>query len=497
MRKEQKRIPSTNHETSRHCPLCKKTFVQESSRKRHYYYCRSKLPDANTSRRRSCAACIRAKTRCIVPNDTVSETCVRCRERSIECDFAAAARRTGEPHGGNEGLISSAADSSEKKKKPELHGRTTSLALSRVSSRSIDLEDSPIPQTTPNSATSLGWSTEDNWNTTFRDFDMFGLEIPLGGQSTHSPLYPFNEEHMLFENSISPLTLGDFSGPSLFEHRTFPRPNQGPLVSLAMRILRSYPFMMLQKTAMPPFISPLQSNWAETGVGPPQQSLLTCMGLVQLFKSRTDSNRNLVWKLIKLEQEKIFSKHTEFDKWELLAAFQSLLVYCLLRLQEAPVGNDGFEAALLTTVNHVFNSLALLAGGIPKMKLPDDASVTWIDWIYNESRRRTVLIFQILNILIEISTEASSYPTCGLVLIPLANKATLWNANDLEEWRVEFALNSKERKLHGLSQTGVLTKLQLADDCVRESKLSSLEWEEWRAEVGEIGTLVMIVGALL
>ena len=41
----------------------------------------------------------------------------------------------------------------------------------------------------------------------------------------------------------------------------------------------------------------------------------------------------------------------EFDKWELLAAFQALLVYALLRLQEVSMGNDGFEAALLATVN--------------------------------------------------------------------------------------------------------------------------------------------------
>lgn len=41
----------------------------------------------------------------------------------------------------------------------------------------------------------------------------------------------------------------------------------------------------------------------------------------------------------------------DFDKWELLAAFQALLVYCLLRIQEVPVDNDGFEPALLTTVN--------------------------------------------------------------------------------------------------------------------------------------------------
>ncbi|KEZ41638.1 hypothetical protein SAPIO_CDS6950 [Scedosporium apiospermum] len=108
---------------------------------------------------------------------------------------------------------------------------------------------------------------------------------------------------------------------------------------------------MLQKNALPPFISPLQASWAETGVGPQQQ-------------------------------------HAEFDKWELLAAFQALLVYCLLRLQEVPVGNDGLEAALLTTVNLVFNALVLSAGGIRKMNLPDDPGVTWMDWIYNESRRR-------------------------------------------------------------------------------------------------------------
>ena len=44
-------------------------------------------------------------------------------------------------------------------------------------------------------------------------------------------------------------------------------------------------------------------------------------------------------------------QHTEFDRWEMLAALQALLVYCLLRLQEVPVGHDGLEASLLTTVN--------------------------------------------------------------------------------------------------------------------------------------------------
>ncbi|GJN75448.1 hypothetical protein PLIIFM63780_009346 [Purpureocillium lilacinum] len=251
---------------------------------------------------------------------------------------------------------------------------------------------------------------------------------------------------------------------------------------------------MLRKAALPPFIHPLLFSWAEAGIGPSHKALLNCVGLVDLFKSRTGPDRNVVWKLIKLEQERILTSHTEFDRWELLASFQALLVYCLLRLQEAPVGNDGFDSGLLTTVNVVFNELSTRVGGILKMKLPDDPDVTWKDWIYNESRRRTVLVFQVINIMVEWSTAASAYATCGLVIIPLATSATLWNAKNPDTWREEFAPRCKERSLMGVSQTGVLTKLLLGESGIT---LHSVEWEEWTAEVGDIGTLVMMVGALL
>jgi hypothetical protein len=134
------------------------------------------------------------------------------------------------------------------------------------------MKTSVFSQTSLNSAASLGWSSEDIWDAGLRDLDLFGLETPLfGDQSIDSMLYPFSEEPRTMEIGISTLTPWDLSGPSLFDHRTFPRPTQGSLVSLAMQILRSYPFMMLQKTALPPFISPLQSFWADTGVGPSQQ----------------------------------------------------------------------------------------------------------------------------------------------------------------------------------------------------------------------------------
>lgn len=44
-------------------------------------------------------------------------------------------------------------------------------------------------------------------------------------------------------------------------------------------------------------------------------------------------------------------QYMEFDRWQLLDAFQSLLIYCLLRVQEVPIELEGIEMALLTTVN--------------------------------------------------------------------------------------------------------------------------------------------------
>lgn len=237
----------------------------ESSRKRHHYYCRSKLPDTNISRRRSCAACVRAKTRCIVPDDTSSAACVRCRERSAKCEFAVAARK-GESRGGDVGSAPSAAHSTSKESKP--HGGTTALAHARGSSRSTNLKISAFTQTSSDSGASLGWLTEDIWDSCLKDLDMFGLETPLSvDQSIDSLLYPFSQGPSMVENDAFTLRSWDLSGPSLFEHRAFARPSQVPLVSLAKQILGSYPFMMLQKAALPPFISPCNSPGLRLGLG--------------------------------------------------------------------------------------------------------------------------------------------------------------------------------------------------------------------------------------
>jgi hypothetical protein len=78
----------------------------------------------------------------------------------------------------------------------------------------------------------------------------------------------------------------------------------------------------------------------------------------------------------------------------------------------------------------------------------------------------------------------------------LPSSAALWVSEDADTWKAEFkARYSNERYLHGVSQTGDLMKLLLEEG--GGARISTEEWEDWRADVGEIGTLVMMIGSLL
>ncbi|TPX18714.1 uncharacterized protein E0L32_002571 [Thyridium curvatum] len=183
------------------------------------------------------------------------------------------------------------------------------------------------------------------------------------------------------------------------------------------------------------------------------------------------------------------SQYRQYDRWELLAAFQALLVYCLLRLRDAPVGRAVLDNSLLDTVNAITDTsgtevVRLCCGGILQ-----DPREGWKTWIYIESARRTALVFQILALLVETTTSISLYPAYagyGLVLFPLPNRTTLWNARSIEAWNNEFSLYRADTAVHALANTGDLTEIDKIESDIR---FSPMEWDKWLADAGDLGTL--------
>ncbi|KPM38129.1 hypothetical protein AK830_g8429 [Neonectria ditissima] len=473
-RKEEKKqgimpeeLDQTSSEPNHQCTLCKRTFAQESTRKRHYYYCRTKLSDTNVSRRRSCAACVRAKTRCVWGPDSSLEACVRCSKRGAKCEYK-----------GPDAALQENAN--------------TSILVRRSNGAENSLVSVPAQghQTRPYS---IEHSTDGIWNGHFLD----GGTPP--GQGIGFTPNNFGRVSKLLVTGSYPSTpsIRQISSVPLFNPRVFTKPNQGPMASLAVRMLRSYPFMMLQKGALPPFMSPLVYSWAKKGRRPqPQVSLFLASFYCAAFSSSFMRIQKTALAIdeSKTVNLKILTEYPKLDQWELLACLQALLVYCLLRLQEVPVGNDVLDVSLLTTSNLVSGALSSILRDRCDCDLPGDPNAAWRDWVFNESRRRTVLIFQIMSMLVDMLTTVSSHALAGFVLVPLPSASAWWNAQSVEEWKMHFRRCYEERTIYGVSEAGELTRLHMTETGV---ECSEKEWEEWSAEVSDLGTLVMVVGTLL
>jgi hypothetical protein len=105
-----------------------------------------------------------------------------------------------------------------------------------------------------------------------------------------------------------------------------------------------------------------------------------------------------------------------------------------------------------------------------------------------------LLVFGILLMVVDISVVVACAPKTGYLLVPMASSVKLWHAMKAELWRSEFDLCYDERTVYGLSESGELTQLRQNEVGIQSSPA---EWDEWVAEVGEIGTLVMIAGSLV
>ncbi|KAI2628702.1 hypothetical protein GGR54DRAFT_359440 [Hypoxylon sp. NC1633] len=471
---EQEQPASAAPKSNFHCPLCKKTFAQESTRKRHYYYCRTRQSSATTSRKRSCVACVRAKARCTWPADTSLNACNRCSKRGENCEYDMTVVRRHEMP--DQGDPSPATNSLGLDGGQDLDFPTTSTLTQEVD-RVDKLQVSPLA-----ALFDCTWDLGAVWINRDRSV----------GRSDDSSLSYGSTTMAVLGCPPFPLQV---SGSSIFTPRVFTRPDHRALSTLAFRLLRSYPCMVMQKGSLPPFLSPRVYACAETGDGPPSHALVNCVSSVQAFKSRSkEADKSWIWGRIWFEQERIMAEYSKYDEWELLASLQALLVYCLLRLEDTPAGHEAFDVSLLGTINHISSALAVVVEEHCDWDLPEEPLAAWRYWIFSESRRRTALLFQILNMLVDISSTISYRSVMGLVLVPLPSPAQMWNTLELETWLACSRASYEARTLYGLSEVGTLTRIN-KNNC-SSFQTSVAEWEAWRAEVGDIGTLVMIISGL-
>ncbi len=114
-------------------------------------------------------------------------------------------------------------------------------------------------------------------------------------------------EQPLQPSSSIPASLTHRDPSSLFERRKFSEPELELTGDLALHILRSYPYMVANQDAVPPFIHPKYQYLSESDTSRPSP-LHAALKLSKTLLHGRRMNKSLIWGLIRIEQERLLNE---------------------------------------------------------------------------------------------------------------------------------------------------------------------------------------------
>lgn len=91
-----------------------------------------------------------------------------------------------------------------------------------------------------------------------------------------------------------------------FSQKPIITPAQQLFTSMLIDMIRAYPLMMTRRETFPPFVHP--HCYLYEGCNTFPQALTNCMGIAQLFVSRTNDTRPFLWTIILAEVRDMLSK---------------------------------------------------------------------------------------------------------------------------------------------------------------------------------------------
>ena len=279
-----------------------------STLKRHGYYCRSRKA-INTSRVKSCIACVRAKTRC----DNRRPQCSKCLDKAAECHYPAGALRvTTTSTAGSHG--SDAVSSSEHNADLPFADQSAVESLGEAGNEAGasfdagdglsgpifgDLSGVPFDPTIDIADYSVAQTDEDGVQYNSSESSFWAHHpVPSTGQANQV------QQTRWFSNapvqSLSTYSL------RLFNHRPNLKTNEPRITNLLLHTLKSYPLMMMRDNNLPPYIHPqliASSNVENDNMEP----LNNCISLVHMLSSGIHGSRKLFWKNVRTECERLYA----------------------------------------------------------------------------------------------------------------------------------------------------------------------------------------------
>ncbi|KAL3424643.1 C6 finger domain-containing protein [Phlyctema vagabunda] len=188
---------------------------------------------------------------------------------------------------------------------------------------------------------------------------------------------------------------------------------------------------------------------------------------------------------------------------------QALSIYILIRLEEGQTDHNNFDFLLLTTVTVIGKQLNRRLACKEQSALYNyGIGTSWKDWLYEESRRRLVVVYRVVDMLVYFEPAAICELQKDLVLAPLPAKKQLWEAADGLAWKAASEREFGVQADFGLAANGELVKFDIDQPYCSNSVLlyrtldarsqakSAENWEEWCSGMDGLGGLVMLAASL-
>jgi hypothetical protein len=484
--------------------------------KRHWYYCRKRRGEKRSHPLRSCLTCARAKTRC----NKIAPRCSTCATKNLDCRYPSDSSQLSE--------VETQETRFESDAEVALPETPSFVELSGVigpqcaDATRAELE---AQATHPLELTDVQREIFE-WDFLHTSSDLHIAQRPLpcdGPQFT--PSFNFAEspasadagntclQHYITTNEL--MTYATISRPIATHStmnvrflRTRPKFKNGVQMTAnnMARILYSYPKMLIDLNALPPFLHP---KWISAcGSEESLEPLANCISLLGMLGSRTRITASLFWRNVRMECDRISSNQINSNTQGLIATVQALLIYMLVRVAEGETAHNNHDAVLLATLTMVLEELrkrsqyASLAQDSLDTMCP---GTNWDKWILDESRRRLSIVFRIINMLVCMSPATTCIDQPGLILAPLPARKQLWEAASEEQWLNELHRVPCIKSGYGLANSGDLIELdeyqikslntpRLEDLCT--STKSSENWDEWCAGMDGFGALIMLAASL-
>lgn len=251
---------------------------------------------------------------------------------------------------------------------------------------------------------------------------------------------------------------------------------------LIVEALYAIPDQMLRRETFPPFIHP---HWSLSAL---PESLAVCMNLASIYSARALELRAFLWRTILTEQKRAVERIDTLSNQEILAQVQAGIVYLTMRLVDEAMHDLVWTREMLTIQNIL--CMRFLQNNEFSFCQSEEThpSLTWEDWIYAESRRRTSLIWFLITRTIVIMPKTECHTTISPETLPLPAPQMQWEARTKEAWLEELGADGSVMTTFG----SLVNVKQHIHEQESKQKLGV-----WNARMDRLGSLLNIAVALV